>query len=263
VTWDTLVGVTVACANRTFWWDVGRPADAAVEPLRAVVFDLDGALADLERDGQRVAFNAAFAAHGLDISWTVQEYGRLVCIGDEQRRIASALRRRGYGRVSAEIAAHVYRTKNDLFEDSVCSGDVSPRSGLDDLVNSLYFTGIPVGVVSTGARGWVDPLVRQLIGEGIVETIVTADDFTSPGRTPDLHGRALWELGLAPEQALAVAGTPRGLHAARAAKLATLAVPTDYTVGADFTGAAEVRCGYDGLLAGDCEAVHRRWWAGR
>jgi beta-phosphoglucomutase-like phosphatase (HAD superfamily) len=263
VTWATLVSVSTTCADRAFWWDVARPAGAAVDPLRAVIFDLDGALADLDRDGQRVAFNAAFAAHGLDISWTVREYGRLACIADEKRRIASTLRRAGFGRVSAEIAAHVYRTKNDLFEDSVLKGDVTPRAGLDDLVNSLYFTEIPVAVVSTGARSWVDPLVRQLIGDGIAETIVTADDFTNPGRTPDLHGRALWELGLAPEQALAVVGTPRGLRAARAAKLVTLVVATDYTIGGDFTGAAQVRCGFDGLLAADCEVMHRRWWAGR
>ncbi len=228
-------------------------------PLRAVIFDLDGALADVERDGQRTAFNAAFAAHGLDIEWTVQEYGRLVCIGDELRRIASALRRRGFGRVSAEIAAHVYRTKNDLFEASVLNGDVTPRAGLEDLVNSLYFAAVPVAVVSLGAREWVDPLVRQLIGDGIAETIVTPDDLRCPGREPDLHGQALWELGLAPEEALAVAGTPRGLRAARAAKLATLVVTTGYTIGGDYTDAAEVRTHYDALLASGCEQVHRRW----
>jgi beta-phosphoglucomutase-like phosphatase (HAD superfamily) len=251
------------CEERTFWWDAGRPADAAVEPLNAVIFDLDGALADVERDGQRMAFNAAFAEHGLDINWSAQEYGRLVCIGDEQRRIASALRRRGFGRVSTEVAAHVYRTKNDLFEQSVLSGDVTPRRGLDDLVNSLFFAGTPVAVVSTGARSWVVPLVRQLLGDGIAETVVTPDDLTHPGREPDLHGQALWELGLAPESALAVASTTRGLRAARAAKLATLVVTTGYTAGADFAGAAEVRSRYDGLLAAGCESLHRRYWAGR
>ena len=180
--------MSVTCVERTFWWDAGRPADAAVEQLRAVVFDLDGALADVERDGQRLAFNAAFAAHGLDISWTVEEYGRLVRIGDEQRRIASALRSRGFGRVSAEIAAHVYRTKNDLFEKSVLDGDVTARVGLDDLVNSLYFAGISVAVVSTGSRTWVEPLVRQLIGDGIAETVVTPDDLPTPAASPTSTG---------------------------------------------------------------------------
>jgi beta-phosphoglucomutase-like phosphatase (HAD superfamily) len=253
----------VGCEERTFWWDAGRPADAAVEPLNAVIFDLDGALADVERDGQRMAFNAAFAEHGLDISWSAQEYGRLVCIADEQRRIASALRRRGFGRVSAEVAAHVYRTKNDLFEQSVLGGDVIPRRGLDDLLNSLFFDGTPVAVISTGARSWVVPLVRQLLGDGIAETVVTPDDLTRLGPDPDLHGHALWELGLGPESALAVASTARGLRAARAAKLATLVVTTGYTAGADFTGAAEVRSDYDGLLASGCANLHRRYWAGR
>ena len=263
MTWATLGGMSVLAARRAFWWEAGRPAHASVEPLGAVVFDLDGALADVERDGQRRAFNAAFAAHGLDISWTVEEYGRLVCIGDEQRRIASALRRCGFGRVSAEIAAHVHRTKNDVFEELVLAGDVRPRAGLDDLVNSLYFAAIPVAVVSMGVRSWVDPLVRQLLGDGIAETVVTPDDLPSPRRDPDLFGHALWELGLGPESALAVVGAQRGYRAARAAKLATLVVTTDYTRGADFAGAAEVRSGFGDLLAGGCALVHRRWWSGR
>lgn len=33
--------------------------------LDAVIFDVDGTLVDSERDGHRVAFNAAFAEAGL------------------------------------------------------------------------------------------------------------------------------------------------------------------------------------------------------
>jgi beta-phosphoglucomutase-like phosphatase (HAD superfamily) len=252
--------MSVTDVRTTFWWDAGRPADASDEPLRAVVFDLDGALADLQRDGQRLAFNAAFADHGIDVSWNVEQYGRVMCIGDEKRRIASALRKRGFGRVSEEIAAHVYRTKNDLFSESVLVGDVTPRAGLDDLVNSLFFAGIAIAVVSSGLRDWVEPLVRQLIGDGIAQTIVTPDDLPRAGSVPDLHGHALWELGVGSEGALAVTSSAHGLRAAAATKLATLVVTTPYTEGQDFAGAASVRCGYDGLVAAGCEALHRRWW---
>jgi beta-phosphoglucomutase-like phosphatase (HAD superfamily) len=252
-----------SCAERTFWWDVARPAHAVLDPLRAVIFDLDGAVADVERDGHRVAFNAAFAEHGLDIVWSIEEDGRLVRIADERRRVASALRRRGFGRISTEIAAHVYRTKTDLFETSVLDGDVSPRDGLADLAAGLFGAGVSVAVVSTGSRSWVEPLVRQLLGDGIAETIVTPDDLPRPSREPDLHGHALWELGLGPESALAVAGCGRGFRAARAAKLATLAVTTGYSSGHDFTGAVEVRTEYDGLLAAGCERLHRNWWSAR
>lgn len=53
---------------------------------------MDGALADVERDVHRLAFNAAFATHGIDIRWEPEEYGRLLTIRDGWLRIATALR---------------------------------------------------------------------------------------------------------------------------------------------------------------------------
>jgi len=255
--------MSVNCQGRTFWWDVARPAHAVVEPLSAVIFDLDGALADIERDGHRAAFNAAFVEHGLDIVWGADEYARLGRIGDERRRIASALRRRGFGRVSTEIAAHVYRTKTDLFETLVLSGDVTPRLGLGDLVTSLFGDGVTVAVVSSGTGAWVEPLVRQLLGDGIAELVVTPDELPRPTREPDLFGHTLWELGMGPESTLAVVGGRRGFRAARAAKLATMVVTTSYLPGDDYAGAVQVRDDYDGLLASGCERLHKNWWSAR
>ena len=63
-------------------------------PLRAVIFDLD-ALTDIEFDGHRVAFNAAFAAHGLDVEWSVGRYRQLLALGDERQRVRAELRKRG------------------------------------------------------------------------------------------------------------------------------------------------------------------------
>jgi phosphoglycolate phosphatase-like HAD superfamily hydrolase len=46
--------------------------------LDALIFDVDGTLADTERDGHRVAFNAAFAESGLDWVWDEATYGELL-----------------------------------------------------------------------------------------------------------------------------------------------------------------------------------------
>jgi phosphoglycolate phosphatase-like HAD superfamily hydrolase len=46
--------------------------------LRAIIFDVDGTLANTERDGHRPAFNAAFAEVGLPWHWDEAFYGTLL-----------------------------------------------------------------------------------------------------------------------------------------------------------------------------------------
>jgi beta-phosphoglucomutase-like phosphatase (HAD superfamily) len=255
-------------ATGTFWWDREPPV---ADVLRAVIFDADSALADIERDGNRVAFNTAFAEHGVDVSWSVEEYGRLLRIPDGPRRIAAGLRLRGFGASADALAGRIYRTKTALFGDCVLDGDVAPRAGLIDLVMSLFVAGIRVGVVSTRRRAWVESLVRQLVGDGLVETIVTIDDLPAveaqPGCDAELYRLAVWELGITPRGALAVAGSRRGLRAAVGAELPAVVVTTGYTADQQFAGAAAVRSGYeanakddDPLLAPGCQQAHRRWW---
>src|SRR5687768_11382441 len=61
--------------------------DYADSPVRAVLFDVDGTLADTERDGHRLAFNAAFKESGLDWDWSVELYGELLAITGGKERI--------------------------------------------------------------------------------------------------------------------------------------------------------------------------------
>ena len=177
---------------RTFWWDRARPIEAEIQPLRAVIFDADTTLADIER-----------------------------------------------------------------------SDDLAPKPGLTDLVMSLVVAGIWVAVVSTRDRERTQTLVRQVIGEGLVETIVSGDDLDQPGRAVELYRLALWELGITPESALAIDGSERGLRAASAVGLPTLFVADGYATGHEFTDAAAVRASYAGgepLSAAGCRDLHRRWW---
>lgn len=232
--------------------------------LRAVIFDVDGTLADTERDGHRPSFNAAFAAHALDIVWGVEEYRQLLNIPGGQRRIAADLRARGFGDRADELAAAVHQTKTAMFRERLL--DIEPRPGLVDFVKSLFGAGIRIAVATTGRRAWVTPLVRQLLGEGTVEAIVTGDDVTRLKPDPEVYRRALAELGLAPEDALAVEDSALGLRAALGAGIATIVVTTDYTAGQDFTGAAAVLSAYGGtepLSAALCQRLHRRWWSAR
>lgn len=230
--------------------------------LRAVIFDVDGTLADTERDGHRPAFNAAFAEHGVDVEWDVAEYGRLLEITGGSRRIAADLRARGLGAGEAdELAARVHRTKTALFTERVLSGAVVARPGLPELVADLARAGIRLAVATTGRRSWVGPLLDRLLGAYPVEVVVTGDDVAELKPDPEVYLRALAGLGLPAAEVLAVEDSAVGVRAATAAGLATVVVTNGYTADQDFPGAAAVLPGYDGpepLHAQRCRALHRR-----
>ena len=65
--------------------------DMGVKP-GVLIFDVDGTLADTERDGHRVAFNRTFAEAGLDWHWSVEEYGRLLRISGGKERMTAYMR---------------------------------------------------------------------------------------------------------------------------------------------------------------------------
>src|SRR5687768_8521489 len=59
--------------------------------LRALIFDVDGTLADTERHGHLAACNAAFAELGLPIRWSWEEYLELLKIPGNENRMRLAL----------------------------------------------------------------------------------------------------------------------------------------------------------------------------
>lgn len=247
-----------------FWWDCPEPGNAGADPLRAVVFDLD-ALSDLDTDGHRVVFNAAFAALDLPIQWSVARYRQLLALKDPRQRVTAELRKRCVGTecdVLAELLAdEICMTKEMMFEEMILDAGLTPRAGLVDLVMDAFAADIPVGVVSGGRRSWVEPLVRQLVGEGLVETVVTADDV-SPDT--ELYRHALAELGVPPHEALAVTGSAAGLRTANSAGLATVLIDQDAADGRSRPAAA-VRADYagadDALRLATCRRLHAQWWA--
>jgi HAD superfamily hydrolase (TIGR01509 family) len=245
-----------------FWWNAAPTGTSG--PLRAIVFDLD-ALTDIECDGHRVAYNSAFAVHGLDFEWSLTRYRQLLALPDERQRVAAELRKRCVSTESdvltALLADEIYATKMMMFDEFIRDSDLAPRPGLVDLVSDAFRAGVQVAVVSTGQRSWVEPLVRQLAGEGVVEAVVTGEDVAKPIPDPEAHRHALWELGVAAEHALAISGSAAGLRAANAAGLATVVItgqgapniPSAVAVRADFDGSEPLRIA-------DCQRLHSNWW---
>ena len=58
-----------------------------MKKLKALLFDVDGTLADTEKDGHLVAFNRAFEDAGLDWNWSAELYGKLLAVTGGRERI--------------------------------------------------------------------------------------------------------------------------------------------------------------------------------
>lgn len=135
-----------------------------------------------------------------------------------------------------------------------------------DLIWSLHCGGIRVGVTAAGPRARIEPLVRELIGDGVVEVMITAEDVVRPKPDPEVYHRALSELGVGTASAMAVEHSTSGFHTARSAGLATIVVTSHALRSHDFAGAAAVQDRYDcaePLSAERCRRLHERWWIHR
>lgn len=238
-----------------FWWDSSHPGDVGGHRLQALIFDLD-ALTDVECDGHRLAFNAAFEAHGLNLQWSAARYRKLLALSDERQRVAAELRARGVCTECDVLAKllvdEICATKSMMVDEMILDADLAPREGLVDLMTAAFTAGVAVGVTSSGRRLWVEPLVRQLVGDGLVHTIVTADDVVKPAPSRDAYQQALTELGVSAHDSLAFTGSPAGLRSASALGLAGILVDP---------GTAGARADYAGLCIADCQRLQAQLWA--
>lgn len=213
--------------------------------LEAVIFDVDGTLVDSERDGHRVAFNAAFAEAGLPDHWDVATYGELLRIAGGAKRLAFWFERTGHPPDEArELAARLHPRKTRIMRRLVEEGRVRPRPGVPRLLDQLAAAGIPMHVATTGTRAWVEPLLDGVFGNRF-DTVVTGTEVPDLKPSPAVYLEVLRRTGCRPENAVAVEDSANGVRAAVAAGLPCLAARNTYTHYDDLSGAALVTDGLD------------------
>lgn len=211
--------------------------------LQAVIFDVDGTIADTERYGHRVAFNLAFEGLGLPYRWDEEPYGTLLELPGGEQRLDKYLRAQGLlPAEAAPLAAQLQARKQELFLSLLQDGAVPLRAGVARLMDELAAEGISLAVATTGGRIWVLELLDRLLGEGRsgrLVTVVTGEDVSVRNRKPhpEAYQIALQRLGCRPSAAVAIEDANVGLRAAKAAHLACLVTTNSYTTGHDFSQA--------------------------
>lgn len=203
-----------------------------------LILDCDGVLADTERDGHLPAFNAAFAEFGLSLSWSDDDYHRLLQIGGGKERIAA-----GVPAAAGDpgLIGRLHARKTELFTERVRAGLLPARPGVPRLVGAVLAAGWTVAVASTSAEASVRAVLANAVGPLAAQCRVFAGDVVPRKKpAPDIYLKVLSDLGLSPRDCVVIEDSAIGVRAARGAGLATLVTTSAFTVGEDFTGAALV-----------------------
>lgn len=216
--------------------------------LQALIFDVDGTLADTERDGHRVAFNTAFAEHGLDWHWDEALYGELLRVSGGVERIDHyACTHRCWPVADAGERAALLRTlhasKTRHYVAHVASGGLALRPGVARLLRAAREEGLRLAIATTTTRDNVLALLAATLGPDSpawFDAIGTALEVPVKKPDPAVYGWVLAQLGLSAGQAIAFEDSANGLRAARAVGLPCIVTPTAYTAAEDFTAATVV-----------------------
>jgi HAD superfamily hydrolase (TIGR01509 family) len=231
------------------------------QPSPAILFDVDGTLAETERDGHRVAFNRAFAAAGLPWNWDERLYGELLQVTGGKERIAFYLERWAPQTAGSVDIASLHAQKNRCYAELVAAGAIALRPGVARLIDAIERAGWRLGIVTTTSRDNVEALLQATLGADAMRRfaiVVCGEDVARKKPAPDAYQLALRRLP-SETPVLAIEDSRNGLLAACAAGIPALVVRSLYTAGEQFGEAAAVFDDFEALdLARLQRALARR-----
>ncbi|MGH8119708.1 MAG: HAD-IA family hydrolase [Gammaproteobacteria bacterium] len=211
--------------------------------LKAIIFDVDGTLANTE-EIHRQSFNEAFAEFGFKDTWSVEEYARLLAISGGKERITAWLRSRdpaGSGDMDVrEFALRIHQRKSEIYRDHLRAGRIAPRPGVVRLMQEALRNGIRMGIATSTSRSNVETLLACILDQELrsgFDAIATSDIIADKKPSPSVYQFALAKLCISPAECIAIEDTTNGNRAACACGIATLITIHEFTLDNDFTGA--------------------------
>ncbi len=209
--------------------------------LEALIFDVDGTLADTE-ETHRVAYNEAFADHGLNWHWSKPRYAELLCVAGGKERLAAHIKSLGLDPAEqAQMLQRVFaihKTATDHYARWVAEGRVPLRDGVLRLLDDAAAHGVRVALATATVPRNVEILLRSNLGPDALQrfcVIGTGEHVARKKPAPDIYHWVLNELGESADRCVAVEDSRNGLIAAKAAGLFTIVTPSFWTKDENFS----------------------------
>ena len=211
---------------------------------QAIIFDVDGTLADTERWGHLPACNEAFAILGLPVQWNWDEFKHLMTTmqgnANRLRHVLTAAGTYARADIDAYVAAFV-PIKQELYVHKYLP-QIELRPGIATFIREIKAAGIPLAIVSTSYEVQIKELLKAKLPDvyPAFNPVLGKESGQKTGPRSLLYEKALTLLGADAGRCLVIEDSAVGLQAARKAGIPTVVFYNDYTAHEDFTGAALV-----------------------
>ncbi len=220
--------------------------------LRAVLFDVDGTLADTEALGHRPAYNRAFRKLDLPFRWGPRLYRKLLKQPGGRERLKYYVQHfepdlagqsdEALRDIDAWVAK-VHELKSGYFKRFMRHGRVPLRPGIARLMREAREADLRLAIVTNASLKTLQPVLRYSMGPELaaeVSVIASGEEVQRKKPAPDLYRLAMERLGVSADECVALEDSEMGLEAAAAAGVPAVVTVNSDTLEQDFTEAALV-----------------------
>ena len=200
--------------------------------LKALIFDVDGTLAETE-DLHRQGFNRAFQALGLPWHWSPELYAELLKVMGGKERLVHYIERFHADEAQALKGRmpEIHDLKTRFYGELAEGGRLGLRPGVGRLIGQARAGGVRLAVATTTSRPNIDLLLTLNFpaGDRPFDVIAAGDEAERKKPAPDIFALAVHRLGIDPSEAIAFEDSAAGIRSALAAGLPVLATRSRYT----------------------------------
>ena len=211
--------------------------------LKAIIFDMDGTLADTE-ELHRQAFNLAFEEYGCPLNWSRREYKQLLSISGGKERIYHCLRRAGMADDELHRTTNtIHQRKSVLYRQILVESNIKLRPGIRRLTKECRRADLKLAIATSSSAENANTLLHNTFrrnDDALFATVVTCDLVADKKPSPAVYLYTLAKLGINAENCIAIEDTSNGNLAALAAGIKTIITTHPLTIDNNFAGASLV-----------------------